>query len=436
MRGSPWRITGPGIDPDCQSEKHSDLLRKVSVWLLLSAVAAWTGPRVDTQQTRRQILSTLFVPSPLPDLQSESYGQLEPEPGVVAERVSYATAYGLRVPAILYRPKKLPAARVPGLIVVNGHGGDKYTWYSFYAGILYARAGAMVLTYDPIGEGERNAQRKDGTRQHDRYVDPPEMARRMGGLMITDILQGVSYLAQRPEVDTKRLAAMGYSMGSFLLGIACAVETRLNSCVLAGGGNLDGEGGYWDSSSKKMCQAIPYQSLRFLGDRGAVLYDLHAARGSTLILNGEADDVVNIPEMGATAFFEDLRKRTIALHGSADRVFDFLFEPGAGHRPYFLTRPAAIWLEKRLSFPSWTPESIARMPTTHISEWAEKNGVPMDKLYATEVREGGTLALDTDVPRVPHDSLDALPRDRWEREKERYVYESWLKAAKAQLAGN
>ena len=32
-------------------------------------------------------------------------------------------------------------------------------------------------------------------------------------------------------------------MGSFVLGIGCAVEVRLSACVLAGGGNLDGPGG-------------------------------------------------------------------------------------------------------------------------------------------------------------------------------------------------
>ncbi|MGA2268001.1 MAG: glycoside hydrolase family 2 TIM barrel-domain containing protein [Bryobacteraceae bacterium] len=379
-------------------------------------------------ETRRRIKSTLFVPDPLPPLQAESYGQFEPAPGVGAERVSYATGYGLRVPAIVYRPKQLPASKMPGLIVVNGHGGDKYSWYSFYAGILYAQAGAVVLTYDPIGEGERNAGRKSGTRQHDQNVDPPEMARRMSGLMITDVMQAVSYLSGRPGVDAKRLAALGYSMGSFVLGIACAIETRLNSCVLAGGGNLDGPGGYWDSSSKKMCQAIPYQSLMFLGDRGAVLYDLAAARGGTFILNGSADDVVSTDKMGAR-FFEDLRQRTIALHGSDRNVFDFAFVPGGGHRPYFLTRAAALWLERHLDFPSWTPELIARMPETHIGEWAAKNHVSMDKLYATELREGGTIALGAGIPAVAHDLLNSLPLDGWERDKNQYVYETWLKEA-------
>jgi beta-galactosidase len=398
-----------------------------------SSTAQPAAPPNSRDESRRRIRSTLFVPDPLPDLQTESYGQFEPAPGVVAERISYATAYGLRVPAIVYRPKKVPAAKMPALIVVNGHGGDKYSWYSYYAGILYAQAGAAVLTYDPIGEGERNAQRKNGTRQHDRNVDPPEMARRMGGLMITDVMQAVSYLAARPDVDAKRIAAAGYSMGSFVLDLAGAVETRLNSCVLVGGGNLDGEGGYWDSSSKKMCQGIPYQSLQFLGDRGAVLYDLHADRGRTLILNGAADDVVSIPKMGPP-FFDDLRKRTIALHGSDRNVFDFAFEEGGGHRPYFLTRKAALWLHERLKFPGWTAESIAKMPETHISEWAARNGVPLDRLYATELREGGTRALGSGVPAVPHDLMSALPLDRWERDKQKYIYETWVEKARSQLA--
>src|SRR6185437_12303204 len=126
-------------------------------------------------------------------------------------------------------------------------------WYAFYAGVLYARAGAVVLTFDPIGEGERNLQRRSGTRAHDRQVEPEEMARRLGGLLLTDVLQAVSYLAERPEVDPKRIGLVGYSLGSFLVALAGAADVRPKACVLVGGGNLDGPGGYWDSSSKRMC---------------------------------------------------------------------------------------------------------------------------------------------------------------------------------------
>ena len=87
---------------------------------------------------REQIRKVLFVPDPLPALESRTHGSFEPEPGIVAERVSYGTQFGMRVPAILYRPKS-PKGKIPALVVVNGHGGDKYSWYAFYSGILYAR---------------------------------------------------------------------------------------------------------------------------------------------------------------------------------------------------------------------------------------------------------------------------------------------------------
>ena len=302
-------------------------MRAILLRLSLFGLACGLAAQKDL---RRRIESTLLVPDPPPLLAPEFYGSFEPAPGVVAERISYGTEFGMRIPAILYRPAKKTARKAPAIIVVNGHGGDKYAWYSFYSGILYAKAGAVVLTYDPIGEGERNAGRKSVTRQHDISVPPEEMGRRMAGLMITDVRQAVSYLSQRPEVDAGRIAAAGYSMGSFVLGITCAIETRLNACVLVGGGNLDDPGGYWDRSNHTMCQAIPYKSLMFLGDRGAVLYHLHALRGGTLVFNGAKDGVVTSEALGPRGFFEDLRKRTIALHGSDKNVFEFGLKPRRG----------------------------------------------------------------------------------------------------------
>ena len=74
------------------------------------------------------------------------------------------------------------------------------------------------------------------------------------------------------------------------------------------------------------------------------------------------------------------------------------------------------------------------MPETHILEWASRGDVFIDKQYATELREGGTRALGNDIPAVPHDEMNALPAARWNRDKELYVYETWLKEAKARCA--
>ena len=386
----------------------------------------------NAQQLRKQICDNFFVPDPLPALDAQTHRRFTPAPGVRAEGVTYTTQLSLRVPAIVYLPDPLPkttGGKIPAFIVVNGHGGDKYCWHSWYTGILYARGGCAVLTYDQAGEGERNQDHKSGSRAHDNIKGDAVLARHLAGLMITDVRQAVSYLSQRPEVDSKRIAAAGYSLGSFVLALSGAVEPRLRACVMVGGGNLDGPEGYWDTSAKQMCQALPYRSLNFLGDRPAAIYALHAARGPTFIYNGLGDDVVGIPRHGE-AFFQDLRARVIQLHGRAAGVFDVGFAPtNASHRPYFVTRPVVQWLEKQIDFPSWTEDSIHAMAETKISAWAEQNNVAMDKLYATEEREGGTTALGKDIPGYDRETLNVFPREEWEASKRDYSLENWVEAA-------
>lgn len=399
--------------------------------LLFAAGSRAAGETLTANQVDRlrgEICSNFFVPDPLPSLAAHTDRSFSPAPGVKAEAVTYATEAGCRVPAILYLPEPLPKARIPAFIVVNGHGADKYAWYSWYTGILFARAGAAVLTYDVIGEGERNIDRKSGTRQHDHIPGGPLVARHLAGLMITDVRQAVSYLAQRPEVDARRIAAGGYSMGSFVLALAGAVEPRLHACVLVGGGDLDGPGGYWDSSSKQMCQAFPYQSLDFLGDRAAVIYALHAARGPLLIYNGLGDTVVGIPSHNVE-FFNELRARTSQLHGSSAGVFETGFAgTNCSHRPYWLTRPVVEWLDRQIDFPRWTEAQIRSMPEIKISDWAQKYGVFMDKMYATEEREGGTPALDAGVPGYDREELNVFPAAQWDSVKKDYILETWLQA--------
>jgi dienelactone hydrolase len=379
---------------------------------------------------RTQIRANFFVPDPLPALDAKTHRRFTPAPGVKAEAVTYATEFGTRVPAILYLPDPLPAGKIPGFVVVTGHGGDKYSWYSWYAGIAFARGGMAVLTYDQAGEGERSGTRKSNAREHDALEGGEVMARRLFGLMLTDVMQGVSYLASRPEIDPRRIGATGFSMGSFVMAIGGAVEPRLHAVVLAAGGNLSGAGDYWDSSPKLMCQGLPSQSLRFLGDQAAVLYALQAARGPLLIRNGKVDQVIT-PQKTFEPFFADLQARTAKLHGSRDGVFEFGFKEGTGHRPYFLEQPAVLWLERQLDFPNWTEARIRALPETHISEWAKRTGVPAD---SDEVRGGGTLAVGGDVPGFAREDLSVFSPSEWEARKSELTFAAWTAAAKTASA--
>lgn len=406
-------------------------MKKILSWVLVAAVshAAPPTPAALTAQ-HAQIRANFFVPDPLPVLDAKTHRRFSPASGVAAEAVTYTTQLGMRVPAILYLPDPLPRGKkIPAFIVVNGHGGDKYAWYAYFTGIAYARAGMAVLTYDQAGEGERSSSRQSGTRDHDKLKGDEALARRLAGLMITDVRQAVSLLAARPEVDATRIGAGGYSLGSFVLALAGAVEPRLRACVLVGGGNLDEPDGYWDRS-KAMCQGHPYRSLAFLGVRAAAIYALHAARGPLLIWNGRVDTVVNMPKT-QDAFFDDLRTRVGAWRGTSDGVFEYGFTPATSHRPYWLTRPVAQWLERQLDFSNWDEAAIRALPGTHILEWAREKGVAMDKLYATEEREGGTQAMGENVPGFDRESLSVFTPAEWENNKSTLTFDAWTERAQA-----
>lgn len=410
--------------------KKSVFLLCVLAGAMVSRVTADPLTPHKVEELRDHIRRNFFVPDPLPALEAKTHRTFSPAPGVKAEAVTYATEFGTRVPAILYLPDPLPAEKkIPAFIVVNGHGADKYAWYSYYTGVDFAQGGMAVLTYDQAGEGERSATRKSGTREHDRLTGGEVMARRLCGLMLTDVMQAVSYLRSRPEIDPTRIGAGGYSLGSFVLSIAGAIEPRLKVCVMVGGGNLDGPGGYWDKSGKQMCQGLPYQSLAFLGDRPAVIYALQAARGPALVWNGRADSVVNVPHT-QEPFFDDLRKRVAKLRGSKAGVFDYGFTPAGSHRPYWLTRGPVRWLERQLDFPAWDDAAIQAMPETHISAWAKRTGFAMDKLYATEEREGGTLAVGGEVPGIDREQLSVFTPAEWEKEKDTLTFAAWTERAR------
>jgi dienelactone hydrolase len=380
-------------------------------------------------QWRAQIKSALFISDPLPTLAPKSFGSFSPAPGVIAERVTYGTNFGMRIPAIIYRSTD-SHGKLPAMVVVDGHGGDKTSWYAFYTGILYARAGAVVVTYDPIGEDERNSERKSETREHDTVIKGPHSPERMGGLMVTDVMQAVSYLAQRPDVDAARIAVVGYSMGSFISAIAGAVDPRIHALVLSAGGDLDGNMGSWDHSSKIMCQAGPYRALSFLPDKSAILYALNQRRGASLILNGAIDPLVARPHH-FEPFFTDLRVRVAALTGTHANLPESHFFAKVGHRTSWVTRQAALWLQNQLHFPNWSAAKINALGQTHISAWANATGAHINEGYAAEEREGGIRALATGIPNVPWADLQVLPEPTWQREKERFVWDAWVRHALA-----
>ena len=134
------------------------------------------------------------------------------------------------------------------------------------------------------------------------------------------------------------------------------------------------------------------------------------------------------------SFFEDLGNRTAALSGTHVGLFETYWIPDAGHRPNFVTRPAALWLNDQLHFPNWNDAAIRNFREVHISEWAAQTGAHIGQGFQKEVSEGGVRALAVEVPNVPRDQLQAVPLDEWQRHKADFVREAWVERAQVAVA--
>jgi dienelactone hydrolase len=389
------------------------------------------------ERLRVRANQALFIDSPLPPLDARTFAKLPVNDNVRIEHVTFATQYGLRIPAIVYIPMH-PHGKVPAIIIVNGHGGDKSSWYAVYTGLLYATSGAVVVTYDPAGEFERSATRASEAGEHDKPIPGLTHTERVGGLMIEDAQQAIRYAASRPEVDSSRIAVLGYSMGSFHTILATALAgpqlPKIHAVLLSGGGNLDGAEQYWDTGHAVNCQAAPYRALDFFpggGDaRGPILYALRARSGPTLALNGTEDSLITkFNEL--EPFFIDLRKRIAAVSGSQTNLPETIWYEHVGHRPSFMTRAAALWLDTQLHFPNWTHAQIEAFPTVRAIDWVTKTGVRISRGYQVEQKEGGILALDLHIPGLTREQLTAVPGDEWQKDPTLYTLPGWIPHALA-----
>jgi cephalosporin-C deacetylase-like acetyl esterase len=167
-------------------------------------------------------------------------GRLEADDYTI-EKLAYESLPGYFVSALLYLPKKR-GGKVAGVLSPCGHsavGKADPTYQTLH--INLAKRGYAVLTYDPVGQGERS-QFWDKDRGRSRfnlscgehavlgnplYLLGTSLAR----YRIWDGMRGLDYLAARPEVDPKRLGCVGNSGGGTLTAYIAALDPRVLAAV-------------------------------------------------------------------------------------------------------------------------------------------------------------------------------------------------------------
>jgi dienelactone hydrolase len=157
------------------------------------------------------------------------------------EKLVYESLPNYFVPALLYLPKKHDG-KIPAVLSPCGHSavGKADTTYQTLH-INLAKRGFAVLTYDPVGQGERS-QFWDKDRGRSRfnlscgehavlgnplYLLGTSLAR----YRIWDGMRGLDLLAARSEVDAKRLGCVGNSGGGTLTAYIAALDPRVQVAV-------------------------------------------------------------------------------------------------------------------------------------------------------------------------------------------------------------
>jgi dienelactone hydrolase len=160
-----------------------------------------------------------------------------PMDGYRIEKVVFESLPGIHVTALVYVPDA-PGGPKPAVLVPCGHApdGKSFRNYQELSGQL-ARRGYVVISWDPVGQGERS-QFWDAARGRSRYNLVCGEHAVLGNLaclagttldryMVWDGMRALDYLLTRPDVDATRIAVTGTSGGGFQSLYLGALDERI-----------------------------------------------------------------------------------------------------------------------------------------------------------------------------------------------------------------
>jgi dienelactone hydrolase len=200
----------------------------------------------------------------------------------------------------------------------------KYFSGRFVGNELAAR-GYVVLSVDAIGWGDRSGMDYEG--QQALASNFLNLGSSLAGLMAREDVRAAELLSGLPEVDGRRVAALGFSMGAYRAWQVAALSDRVRAAAAV----------CWMTALKDMMvpgnNTLRGQSAYFMLHPGLYRYlDIPdvasiAAPKPMLLFNGEQDTLFSVA--GVRAAYDKLRAVWRSQHHD-DRLVTKLW-PGLGH---------------------------------------------------------------------------------------------------------
>jgi cephalosporin-C deacetylase-like acetyl esterase len=240
--GSEQARSLPGmLGQDVRARLRAADARESKAWRALKGREDWEKYRDVRLRALRESLGT-FPPVPA-DLRVRVTRTLE-GPGYRIDNLVFESRPGLLVTANLYRPAEPPGA-MPGILICHSHHNPKTQSELQDMGVLWARAGCLVLVMDQLGHGERRQHPFSDARSFQGTFRPSRQDyyfRYNAGLqlyaigdslmswMVWDLMRGVDLLLSRPGIDRERIILLGAVAGG---GDPAAVTAALDRRIAA-----------------------------------------------------------------------------------------------------------------------------------------------------------------------------------------------------------
>jgi dienelactone hydrolase len=212
---------------------------------------AWEGIRTEqdllrVQKEIRQKLLTMLggLPTTRTPLHPHVTGRIRMD-GFHMEKLIFESLPGVYVTALLYVPDESENGgnkKHPAILVPAGHAENGKAHYQTLCQRL-AKRGYVVISWDPVGQGERSQfwDAKTGKTRYNRICAEHAVLGNLAYLAGTNLarweiwdgLRAFDYLLTRPEVDPDRINITGTSGGGFQAMHITALEPRIKVAAIS-----------------------------------------------------------------------------------------------------------------------------------------------------------------------------------------------------------
>ena len=235
------RRNGSCARPSCRKCVPRSTARIRTAWAQITSKEAWEKYRDAKLALLRQSLGTFpEAPKQVKTLTTKTIAG----ESFHIENIVYESRPGVVVTANLYVPEPVKNS-MPGIIVIHSHHNPKTQGELQDMGMLWARAGCLVLVPDMLGHGER---RQHSFPNDKSYPTPFKVGRQdyyfrynvasqlqlagesLMGWMIGDLVRGIDLLLARPGIDKDKIIVLGSVAGG---GDPAAVLAALDPRVAA-----------------------------------------------------------------------------------------------------------------------------------------------------------------------------------------------------------